>query len=66
MANTVYIVTQGCWEDYHIEGVFSTRERAESYKAKLDARNHGVIENWPNEAATIEEYVEDEELRELP
>lgn len=31
MANQVFVVTSGCWSDYMINAVFSTREKAEEY-----------------------------------
>lgn len=47
----VYIVTSGDYSDYHIERVFSTREKAQEY---LDHRGNA-------ERAKIEEYNLDEE-----
>jgi hypothetical protein len=36
MATKVYAVTAGCYSDYHIEGIFSTRERAEKFHASVE------------------------------
>lgn len=47
----VYIVTQGDYSDYHIEQVFSTREKAQEY---ID--HTGYDNSW------IEEYDVDEEV----
>ena len=44
----VYIVTEGEYSDYHIEEVFSTREKAESYIALHNTSSYGYYQ--------IEEY----------
>jgi len=40
----VYVVTNGEYSDYQIEGVFSTRALAEAYES---LRGPSVIEEWP-------------------
>lgn len=35
----VYMVTSGCYSDYSVDGVFSTMEKAETYKALLSDAN---------------------------
>lgn len=44
----VYVLTSGSYSDYHIIGIFSTKERAEFISKKLDSNNE------------IEEYELDE------
>ena len=52
---TVYIVTEGTYSDYHIEGAFSSRKRAEEYiKIHLSDKYR--------EEVSIDEYELDEEL----
>ena len=46
--NTVYIITQGEYSDYHILGVFSTEEKAQE------------MVNWCGNDCIIEEYTIDE------
>ena len=41
--NTVYIVTSGCYSDYSIDAVFSTREAAEAY---IGTKTNRDIEEW--------------------
>jgi len=48
--NKVYVVTAGCYSDYHIVAVFSTKEKAEEYIAYHGTNN------------TLEEYELDKEL----
>ncbi len=48
----VYVVTEGEYSDYRIEGLFSTREMAQAY---LDRSKHGYQRN-----RKIEEYHLDE------
>lgn len=51
----VFIVTSGCYSDYQIEAVFSTKEKAEEY---IDSKK------YPDDFA-IEEYgIDDEIIRE--
>jgi hypothetical protein len=40
----VYIVTSGCYSDYHIEGVYSTREMAEEYIRAIKDDYKGINE----------------------
>jgi hypothetical protein len=41
----VYVVTAGCYSDYRIEGIFSTSEKAERFKAELD-NDANDVEEW--------------------
>lgn len=45
----VYIVTNGTYSDYHIESVFSDREKAEKYLEELKkiSNDNPQIEEWP-------------------
>ena len=49
-----YVVTSGCYSDYHIDAVFSTKELAESYVAECDSCSY-------SDGADVEEFVIDEE-----
>lgn len=42
----VYIVTQGEYSDYHIEGVFSTREKAQEYLDHIGSAWNAGIEEY--------------------
>ena len=44
MTNTAYVVTEGCYSDYHICGVFSTLEKAQEAKEFYQA---DTIEEFP-------------------
>ena len=57
---TVYIITSGCYSDYHIECCFSTREKAEEYLEviKNNLYNDG-IRLWNYSDYDIEEYIID-------
>ena len=48
--NKIYIVTSGCYSDYHIEAVFTTQDKADDY-----VQQHGMD-------YVIEEYDIDEEV----
>jgi hypothetical protein len=50
---TVYLVSEGSGSDYRIEGVFSTREKAQAYIDRVG----------PGDGRGIEEYVLDERQR---
>ena len=39
MNQEVYVVTSGCYSDYHINAIFSTREKAEEYAELLPDAN---------------------------
>lgn len=52
--NKVYVVTAGCYSDYHIVAVFSTKEKAEEYIAY-----HGT--NYRMEEYDLDEEFEREE-----
>lgn len=46
---TIYIVTEGCYSDYGIEGVFSTYDLAEAYRKDVlgeDEYPSGDVEEW--------------------
>jgi len=51
--NKVFVVTWGCYSDYRIMGIFSTKEEAELYRSKYDTGTYGS-------ANELEEYVLDE------
>lgn len=42
----VYIVTQGQYSDYHIEQVFSTREKAQEYLDHIGNGNDADIDEY--------------------
>lgn len=42
----VYVVTSGCYSDYHIDGVYSTREAAEKRCAAWDGYDDPMIEEY--------------------
>jgi len=43
----VYIVTQGCYSDYHIVAVFSNKEIAEKYAKKINSEwDPADVEEW--------------------
>ena len=48
MSETVYVVTQGQYSDYLIEGVFSNRDLADEYvkQAHLEGLGERSIEEW--------------------
>ena len=43
MANTVYVITDGEYSDYHIVAIFSNKDAAEALIAKI---GEGGIEEW--------------------
>lgn len=45
MSTTIYVVTSGCYSDYRIQGVFSTRELAEKLAAHHKS-NSGDVEEY--------------------
>jgi hypothetical protein len=50
---TIYVVTSGIYSDYKIDGVFSTREKAESFAAEVRKAGDSAevnIEDWPVDA----------------
>lgn len=57
----IYVVTQGCYSDYHIDKIFSTRKAAEKYCALQNAAYWGVEQSemdtyaWELECR-VEEY----------
>lgn len=53
----VYVVTDGCYSDYHIEQVFKSREKAELY---CECHEGCDIEEWDfndNNIYTVSDYV---------
>jgi hypothetical protein len=47
----VYIVTSGEYSDYKIEGVFSTKEKADAFAAKVTECTGGAdVNEWPLDA----------------
>lgn len=50
--DAVFAVTSGAYSDYHVDGLFSTRELAEQFVAAFDQRDR-----W--DAMSIEEWVLD-------
>ena len=40
---TVYLVTDGCYSDYHVEAAFSTEEKADAYAGAV---GHGGVEEF--------------------
>ena len=70
----IYVITSGCYSDYRIEAMFSTREKAQKYidAAKFDSWNddiNGIVE-WdvdssstePPKSVYVQGYFEDDEL----
>src|SRR5436190_8000413 len=53
---TIYIVTEGTYSDYHIEGAFSSRERADEYVKIREGEKYRY-------EVSVEEYELDEELK---
>ncbi len=60
----IFVVTSGCYSDYSIEKIFTTREAAEKYCASenakkawpsLDNEDEFGVSNWENECR-VEEY----------
>lgn len=45
MAKSIFVLEEGEYSDYHIVGVFSTRENAELVRAALN--NEPSIDEWP-------------------
>jgi hypothetical protein len=44
---TMYVLTTGCYSDYHIVGVFSTKEKAEAAKVDHNLTDgDGDVEEW--------------------
>lgn len=41
---TVYVVTGGSYSDFHLVGVFSTREKAESYVGTVESNSEDIRE----------------------
>lgn len=56
----IYIVTSGCYSDYGINAVFSTREKAQEY---CDMHNNSS-ESW--DSYSVETYAVDEPYEEIP
>ena len=58
-AKIIYVVTEGKWSDYHIEGVFSSKELAEAFIDVQEAERHRQIEVWPLDGPTdaLREYL---------
>jgi hypothetical protein len=52
----VYVVASGEYSDYGIEAIFSTRDLAESYSAKLNSEGHQSYRNKIYNNANVEEY----------
>lgn len=50
----VYVVTSGCYSDYQIEAVFSSKEKAELYVAVHYDYDYNIKNN--NDYVNIEEY----------
>jgi hypothetical protein len=54
--NHVYVITDGSYSDYHIEGIFSSRARAKT--AIRRGQHTGVIEKWTlNDLAPINAHI---------
>lgn len=45
-SHSVWLVEDGAYSDYHIVGVFSTRENAELMRVTLDLNEDSIVE-WP-------------------
>lgn len=52
--NKVFIVTAGCYSDYHIEAVFSTREKAESYINANGTDDDWEVNEWDVDVESTE------------
>lgn len=61
----VYVITSGCYSDYGIEGIFSTRKKAEDYITKTKAaKEQGGDDFWiDDDFNDIQEWVLDEQLK---
>lgn len=57
MAKLIYIVTSGCYSDYSIRAVFSSREKAQAMIDDWKARKA----YWVTDEPSIEEWVLDEQ-----
>jgi hypothetical protein len=55
IVETVYVVTSGCYSDYSIEAIFSSKEKAEKYMADMKS-----FKGWTDFNA-VSEWVLDEE-----
>lgn len=56
MSKKIYIVTEGCYSDYHIEACFSTKEKAKEYI------KNGEVTKQFYEEPDIEEWVIDDSV----
>lgn len=58
--NIIYVVTSGCYSDYSIRAIFSTKEKAEKYIAEgIKAEEFSNPAEDTYNAANIEEYTLD-------
>lgn len=46
----VFVVTSGTYSEYHIEGIFSTGARAESYVLAIGITSDAKVETWKVDA----------------
>lgn len=52
----VYVLTKGCYSDYSIVGIFSTKEKLEEYKKYIPNNDYNDIEEYeinPNKPSLI-------------
>ena len=58
--NKVFVVTTGCYSDYSIKGIFSSKEKAEQYMVAC----RGSAACWDKDFNDIEEHILDQGLAE--
>lgn len=47
MSTIIYVVTEGAYSDYHVEGIFSTEEKAQGYIDRNSRSTYDAgIEEW--------------------
>lgn len=50
---TLYVLTSGTYSDYHIEGIYSSREQAERYKRLFPRGDYADIEEWETDKPPV-------------
>jgi len=52
---TIFVIEQGCYSDYHVVGVYSTRENAEKVLARISKKwDEPVIAEWALDPGIVE------------
>ena len=59
---SVYVVTAGEYDDYHIVGVYDSKEKAEPIAySKYAEGEHAFVEEWPiNQLGSLSRYTENQ------